>query len=284
MRTVKEISEITGISVRTLHYYDEIGLLQPTQKSEAGYRLYDDQALETLRQVLFFREFEISLKEIKKILDQPFFDQTEILQMQRKMLFAKKERLERLLESIDTVMKGEKQMNFAVFNHSEIEELFAAMTDHMPEEILRLSVKEFGSMEAWKKHYLEAMASEEMQKGYAKVVGWYGGKEHYLSVTEHPVSKEVAENYDKEIEKILQKLSDQREQAADSLEVQALVAGYAFLMKKFSRVHEEQGLLLAQAKSFQKDPIRSRLDQKYGAGAAEFFAQAITAFYQDAEA
>ena len=86
------------------------------------------------------------------------------------------------------------------------------------------------------------------------------------------------------IEKILQKLADQREQAVDSPEVQALVAGYAFLMKKLSRIHEEQGLLLAQAKSFQKDPIKSRLDQKYGAGAAEFFAQAITAFYKDAEA
>lgn len=123
MRTVKEISQITGISVRTLHYYDEIGLLQPTQKSEAGYRLYDDKALEILRQVLFFREFEIPLKEIRRILDQPFFDQTEILQMQRRMLLAKKERLERLLESIDTVTKGEKHMDFAVFNRSEIEEL-----------------------------------------------------------------------------------------------------------------------------------------------------------------
>ena len=55
MRTVKEISELTGISVSTLHYYDEIGLLKPTQKSDAGYRLYDDRALEILQQILFFR-------------------------------------------------------------------------------------------------------------------------------------------------------------------------------------------------------------------------------------
>lgn len=61
MRTVKEIAELTGISARTLHYYDEIGLLRPTSKSEAGYRLYDDKALETLQQILFFREFEIPL-------------------------------------------------------------------------------------------------------------------------------------------------------------------------------------------------------------------------------
>ena len=69
MRTVKEISVLTGISVRALHYYDEIGLLKPTKKSEAGYRLYDDKALETLQQILFFREFDIPLKEIKAITD-----------------------------------------------------------------------------------------------------------------------------------------------------------------------------------------------------------------------
>ena len=67
MRTVKEVSELTGISVRTLHYYDEIGLFVPTVVSEAGYRLYDDKALERLQQILFFREFDMPLKEIKKI-------------------------------------------------------------------------------------------------------------------------------------------------------------------------------------------------------------------------
>ena len=93
MRTVKEVSQFTGISVRALHYYDEIGLLKPTDKNEAGYRLYDDKALETLQQILFFREFDISLKEIKKVLDNPGLDQNEILRMQRKMLWAKKERM-----------------------------------------------------------------------------------------------------------------------------------------------------------------------------------------------
>ena len=81
MMTVKELSDRTGISVRTLHYYDEIGLFCPTDKSEAGYRLYDDKALETLRQILFFREFDIPLKEIKKIMDNPALDQSQILLM-----------------------------------------------------------------------------------------------------------------------------------------------------------------------------------------------------------
>lgn len=112
MMTVKEIAEITGISARTLHYYDEIGLLKPTAKSEAGYRLYDDKALETLQQILFFREFDIPLKEIKSIITSPDFDRNQILQMQRKMLVAKKERMERLIASIDDILKGENKMDF----------------------------------------------------------------------------------------------------------------------------------------------------------------------------
>ena len=114
MRTVKEISELTGISVRTLHYYDEIGLLKPTQKSDAGYRLYDDKALETLQQILFFREFDISLKEIKAVLDNPALERNQILQVQRKMLVTKKERMERLIASIDDILKGENKMDFAI--------------------------------------------------------------------------------------------------------------------------------------------------------------------------
>lgn len=105
MRTVKEISELTGISVRTLHYYDEIGLLKPTQKSDAGYRLYDDRALEILQQILFFREFDIPLKEIKAVLENPALERNQILQMQRKMLVAKKERMEHLIASIDDMYK-----------------------------------------------------------------------------------------------------------------------------------------------------------------------------------
>lgn len=90
MMTVKEIAQITGISVRTLHYYDEIGLLTPTAKSEAGYRLYDDKALDILQQILFFREFGIPLKEIKSIMDNPDFDKKQALQMQRKCLWQRK--------------------------------------------------------------------------------------------------------------------------------------------------------------------------------------------------
>lgn len=150
MRTVKEISDLTGISVRTLHYYDEIGLLKPTDKSEAGYRLYDDKALETLQQILFFREFDIPLKEIKAVMDNPALEKNQILQMQRKMLVAKKERMERLISSIDDILKGDNKMDFAIFSKAEIEEMFQTMFDNMPDNMRELAVKEFGSVGEWK--------------------------------------------------------------------------------------------------------------------------------------
>lgn len=123
MRTVKEISDITGISVRTLHYYDKIGLLKPTDKSDSGYRLYDDKALEQLQQILFFREFDIPLKEIKAVMENPALDENRILQMQRKMLMSKIKRLEHLVTSIDSILKGDNKMNFKLFNRTEMEEL-----------------------------------------------------------------------------------------------------------------------------------------------------------------
>ena len=126
MRTVKEISKLTGISVRTLHYYHEIGLLPPTAVSEAGYRLYDDKALETLQQILFFREFDMPLKEIGAILGNPDFDRDKILRSQKRMLEMKRERLNKMISNIDGILKGEKEMDFTVFSTEDIEEICKA--------------------------------------------------------------------------------------------------------------------------------------------------------------
>ena len=273
MRTVKEISDLTGISVRTLHYYDEIGLLKPTDKSEAGYRLYDDKALETLQSILFFREFDIPLKEIKTVMENPALERNQILQMQRKMLVAKKERMERLIDSIDRILKGDNKVDFAVFSRTEIEEMFQTMLEHMPE-------KEFGSIEQWKEHYMQVMSREEMQKGYAKVVEWYGGKDHFLSVANKPISKEVAESYNKRMEAILQKLIAKRACDVNSFEVKEVVGEFGFVMKQLTQIKSEEGLMLAQAQYYRTEKIKPMIDEKYGAGASDFFAQAIEAFYK----
>ena len=170
MRTVKEISDLTGISVRTLHYYDEIGLLKPTDKSEAGYRLYDDKALETLQQILFFREIDISLKEIKAVIENPALEKNQILQMQRKMLVAKKERMERLITSIDRILKGDNTMDFEVFTKIELEDMYNSMAANMSEEQKAIFIENYGSMEEWKKKFLEDPSTEAVQKNFQKIV------------------------------------------------------------------------------------------------------------------
>lgn len=279
MMTVKEISELTGISVRTLHYYDEIGLFCPTKKSEAGYRLYDEKALETLQQILFFREFDIPLKEIKNIMANPSLDRNHILKMQRKMLMVKKERVERLIASIDDILEGGNKMDYTVFSKTEIEEMFQTMVEHMPEELKQMSAEEFGGIDQWKEHYLKVVSSGKMQKNYAKVVEWYGGKDEFLSVANHPVSQEVARSYDKRIRHILQKLIAKRECGPNSFEVKELIGEYGFVMKQLTQVKEERGIMLATADSYRQDFYKNKLDEEYGEGAAEYFAEAIEQFY-----
>ncbi|WP_394219778.1 MerR family transcriptional regulator [Halobacillus trueperi] len=128
MYKVKEMAEMTGVSVRTLHHYDHIDLLSPSFVSEKGYRLYSGKEVARLQQILFFKEMEFSLKKIKEILDDPDFDEADALQHHREILREKKKRLERLIRSVDQTLQtleGEDHMKnedrFRPFDKSEIE-------------------------------------------------------------------------------------------------------------------------------------------------------------------
>ena len=121
MKTVKEISRLTGISVRTLHYYDEINLLKPTQTTDAGYRLYDDTALERLHSILLFRELQFPLKEIKAILDSSDFNTQTALEEQIKLLELQRNRLDEIIISAREILtKGTENMSFSAFDKTEI--------------------------------------------------------------------------------------------------------------------------------------------------------------------
>ena len=120
--TIHEVSKLAGVSVRTLHHYDAIGLLPPTTLTEAGYRLYDDTALETLQQILLLKELEFPLKEIAKILSSPGFDREKALDQQIELLLLKKEHLEQLISFAREVKeKGEIKMDFTAFDTKKIE-------------------------------------------------------------------------------------------------------------------------------------------------------------------
>ena len=123
MMTVNEVSKLTGVSIRTLQYYDTIGLLKPSAYTESGYRLYDDSALERLQQILLFKELEFPLKEIKTIVDAPGFDRSKALEQQIELLTMKKQHLENLIDFARGIKwLGVKNMDFTVFDTKKMDE------------------------------------------------------------------------------------------------------------------------------------------------------------------
>ena len=127
MRTVHEVSELTGVSVRALQYYDRIGLLKPAEYTAAGYRLYDEAALERLQQILLFRELEFPLKDIRQIVNSPDFDRSRALDEQIALLALKKEHIENLIALAREIKQtGVKHsMSFDAFDTSRIDEYAA---------------------------------------------------------------------------------------------------------------------------------------------------------------
>ena len=123
MKTVNEVSKLTGVSIRTLQYYDQIDLLKPTEYTESGYRLYDDAALESLQQILLFRELEFPLKDIKDIITRSDFDKTKALDQQIELLELKKEHINNLLNLCRYLKtRGVRHLNFDAFDTKKIDE------------------------------------------------------------------------------------------------------------------------------------------------------------------
>ena len=145
---IKEFAEFTGVSVRTLHYYDEIDLLTPANVDKStGYRYYDESSLLRMQEILFYRELDFSLKSIGEILSSPNYNKSKALHQQKHLLTLKKERLERLILAVDDAMKGENVMK--AFDNSEFEK-------HKDE-----AKEKWGKTDAYKEH-------AEKTKSYSK--------------------------------------------------------------------------------------------------------------------
>ena len=145
---IKEFAQLTGVSVRTLHYYNEIGLLVPAcVDKNTGYRYYDEKSLLRMQEILFYRELDFSLKSIGQILSSPNYDAKQSLAEQRNLLILKKERLERLISAIDQAMKGENVMS--AFDNSKFEAYKAE------------AKQRWGNTDAYRQH-------EEKTKDYTK--------------------------------------------------------------------------------------------------------------------
>ena len=126
MMTVNEVSQLTGVSIRALHYYDQIGLLPAAGHTDSGYRLYDDAALERLQQILLFRELEFPLRDIREILQNSTFDREKALEQQIELLTLKKQHIEDLIALAEkTKTTGGTIMDFTAFDTQKIKDYAA---------------------------------------------------------------------------------------------------------------------------------------------------------------
>lgn len=167
---VKEVADMAGVSVRTLHYYDQIGLLTPNSVNDAGYRLYSDDDLNKLQQVLFFKELDFSLKEIKEILDTPGFDKKKTLIAHKKLLIEKRKRLTKIIESvektIDSIQGGVKMDKKDMFNGFDMSDIEKHKKEYAEE-----AKKKYGQTDAYQESikktasYTEDDWASIMEKG-----------------------------------------------------------------------------------------------------------------------
>ena len=203
--------------------------------------------------------------------------------MQREMLVAKKERIERLIASIDDILRGENRMDFEVFSKSELEDMYNSMEANMSEELKNLFIEQYGSIEAWKKEFLESAASEAVQKNFQKVVEWYGSKEKALEASKNPGNPEIFPAYQKRLGTIIKRLADMKGRDVNSFEVRELVGEYDFVTKQMFQLPDATDMVLEIANAYRTNAeIQAAQDVAYGAGTTEFIGQALEAFYRKA--
>ncbi len=239
MKTVKEVSRITGVSVRTLHHYDAIGLLRPTKITQAGYRLYDDTALERLQAILLFRELEFPLQEIKDILDRPDFDPRDALEDQIRLLELRKQHLDNLISHARQIQKtGVISMNFKPYDTSKIDQYAAE------------AKSKWGKTDAYKEYEQKAagQSKAEMQNSGDALMALFAqaGKMRHLSPDAPEVQKMISD-------------------------IQAFITTHYY--------HCTKQILAGLGQMYVADHrFKANIDQAGGTGTAEFVSRAIEIF------
>ena len=161
--TVRQLAKMAGVSVRTLHHYDQIGLLKPSSRTEAGYRLYAEKDLLRLQQVLFYRELDFPLDEIRIILDLPGFDQVEALRDHRRMLGERAERLARLLRTVDRTIARLTEEDTMPLTDEELYEGFSPKEREQLKEYEAEARDRWGEMAAESQRRVRQMSKAQWQ-------------------------------------------------------------------------------------------------------------------------
>jgi DNA-binding transcriptional MerR regulator len=286
MMTVKQVSSLTGVSARTLQFYDEIGLFKPTQVTDAGYRLYDESALEELQQILFFKELDFTLKEIKTIMDDPQFNKAAAFEKQRELIRIKRDRLNALLGLLDKLLKGEKCMEFKDFDMSEYFRVLADFKNTHTDEI----VKQLGDMESFDR-MVDGMKNRESEIA-EMAVRQYGSIENFTRAMENnmgdflkngpAVDKSLVDSLIRRTDELTKALTSDLTCDPASPKVQEAVEELINFTNESNRgMDMGAGYWPAIADSYMTNPAYMQVnDQKYGDGASRFIGLAIKAYLE----
>ena len=280
MRTISQVAELTGISTRTLQYYDEIGLLKPSELTESGYRLYDDEALQKLQQILFFKELGFKLKEIKEILQKPDFDRIKAFKRQKELLLLKRNRTDRLIQLLSRLEKGEQCMSFKEFDLSDyinaLEDFKNNSTDDVikyfgsiedfdmciqkvrdnESEIAKLAIKQFGSIEK----YTEAMKHN---------------LEHFSEFMETQLTEEVKE-IGRQTDILYGRLTADLSEDVSSPKIQSIVHELLqFIQKNCADTSLDEPYINVLIDIYSSDYIKNMTDSKYKKGTSDYIVKAF---------
>lgn len=275
MKTVKEVAEITGVSIRTLRYYDEIGLLKPAELTDAGYRLYDRKALMKLQEIMFYRELEIPLVDIKALMEHPDYDKGVVLRTQKALLENKRNRLDGIIELISDVMKGVNTMRFDEFDENDVEEMLSVMQGGMTREQFDAFIQEYGkgSVDSYKNVLLDVLKDEKNSADFLK---WYGSKEKVIGSV-RPVEN-MEERRDM-LDGIYKELAEVQKTGVMEREHE-LIAQLAKSYKTMLNLDNARSFLLDLAKEYLQNPkLAQANDRKYGEGSARYIAKSIQRYY-----
>lgn len=290
MRTVKKVAELSGVSIRTLQYYDEIGIFKPTLVSDSGYRMYDDEALKTLQQILFFKELDFPLKDIKDIMENPRYDKIEAFRKQKELLYAKRNRLDALISLLERLEKGESCMSFKEFELSDYLQALEQFKSENTEEV----IKNWGSEEAFEQ-FIQKIKDNDAE--VAKMaIQQYGSVEKYTEAMKEnlkhfPEIMERINHLDKDayMEKNRQlndRLVSDLTKDVTSEEIQDIVHEIVKLSEEVT-----QGMSMGQnywdmaADGYLHNAqIIEYNDKKYGTGASEFIGKAFQYYFKKEKA
>ena len=277
MRGIKELSQLTGISIRTLRYYDEIGLLKPSSLTEAGYRLYDDKALERLQEILFFKELELSLGEIKAILDNPGYDRQQILLTQKEILTRKRNRLNSILELIEDVMEGVNTMSFEAFTKEDVRKMVEHTLQCMSKEALAGQIEKFGSLEAYQQS-LEA--GFENEHAVADLIKWYGSKDKAVEAVLQATGNQEELKQEQDENALIYGLFVEAKTLGNVELAQEAVVRLADCYKKMFALDNARSILLDLAQEYlQGEALAKVTDEQWGEGMAAYVGEAIQRYY-----